>query len=775
MSSLENLSFIDFEELCRDLARAETGKRFSAFGPGPDGGVDGRHSRGDESTILQCKHYSRSSFSVLKSALRKEVRKVEKLTPKRYLFFTSHSLTRSESNQLAEILGQHLQHPEDIWGKEDIEAAIRRHPEIEKSHIKLWLSSTAVLERILQSGIEAFTDATKEEILDQLRVYVRNPSYDDATRQLEAQKILIVSGPPGVGKTTLAKMISYRYLKEGWRFHAINSLEEGFLKIADAKQTLFYFDDFLGRIELDRQALLRRDSIFATFVNRVRRSPTSRFILTTRAHLFEEARLFSDYIDDKRMQLSKYILDVGAYNRQIRSHILFNHLSVSQLTTAHFAALLEGQWLKKIIDHKNYNPRIIAYVSSDCLEIVDAAEYPAHVYRALEDPDLIWSKPFRALALKCQNLLVCLYFGNLEGEDIEGLRATFTELHRSVCTFHSQPTQPGDFEEALRSLESGFVSLSDGNASLINPSLRDFLKAYLIDIKFLSLLPPGAKRADWANRLWSHVKEVFKAHPDMLSTFAKLFREFATGIDKLPAKRWTAERGSTAYFFDDLALSDRVRLLLELWEWTTEEVFIRRALGLLQSKSLGVRTWGDGQALPGLHWQVNHVIKDDHSLRSELLAGIERRLVEILESGLSTEELVPVVESIYAHMEDMMPTVVQETLDPVIDYEFAVSNGAIDELESEESLSEHLEHIDTLGALTGRDTERVKAVITERLADFPDEQFSEEPPSVLSRSVRTSEEFDDRALYSLFSNLIEPQIIAPAIPVRSPKGPFRPR
>lgn len=51
MTALENLSPIDFEELCRDLAQAETGERFSAFGPGPDGGIDGRDSQGGNATI----------------------------------------------------------------------------------------------------------------------------------------------------------------------------------------------------------------------------------------------------------------------------------------------------------------------------------------------------------------------------------------------------------------------------------------------------------------------------------------------------------------------------------------------------------------------------------------------------------------------------------------------------------------------------------------------------------------------------------------------------
>jgi hypothetical protein len=52
----------------------------------------------------------------------------------------------------------------DIYGPTELNSLLRDFPDIDKANIKLWLSSAAVLERVVHAAAETFTAITREEI-----------------------------------------------------------------------------------------------------------------------------------------------------------------------------------------------------------------------------------------------------------------------------------------------------------------------------------------------------------------------------------------------------------------------------------------------------------------------------------------------------------------------------------------------------------------------------------------------------------------------------------
>lgn len=286
----------EFEVFCADLLGEVEGCRLERFKPGKDAGVDGRYFAGDgEEVILQCKHWRNSTVKKLIRELTENERpKLDKLKPHKYLLAISNPLSRSDKKVICRALKPYLVSESDIYGKEDLNDLLKKYSHIEQRHYKLWLHSASVLSNVLNNAILGRSAFSLEEIMKSSALYAVTSNHKRALDQLERLGVVIVTGEPGVGKTTLADHLCLYYVAQGFGYAKVADeiREAESIFDADSKQ-IFYFDDFLGRNYLE--ALKGHEGSHVTqFIRRVASNKKKRFVLTSRSTILNQGKLLID-------------------------------------------------------------------------------------------------------------------------------------------------------------------------------------------------------------------------------------------------------------------------------------------------------------------------------------------------------------------------------------------------------------------------------------------------------------------------------------------------
>lgn len=475
------LSPHDFELLTQDLLQRDLNVKLEGFKSGRDGGIDLRCSRGkDSGLIVQCKHYAGSTFSTLKSRLtRTELPKIKKLAPKRYVVSTSRPLSVNEKDQLVSILSPYCHDASDIYGAEDLNALLREHTDILKAHFKLWVASTAVLEAVLNNDLFARRYLEVEEIKTRLSLFVSTDAVTRAVKALETQGFCLLSGIPGIGKTTTAEMLVAILLEKGWECVCIASNAADAMRAYNQeRRQIFYYDDFLGQTSLSEKLAKNEDHELTKLIRTCRERPKAkRLILTTRNYLLAQAVQQHEILARAKIDENVCVVELSDYTPPIRAKILVNHLWFYGVKESWCRKLVSSGTARKIVDHHNYSPRLIEVI---CRGNVPLGNTPASFARnslaLLDDPTDLWRPAYEnQLSDSAREVLIC--FASLgDGCYLDALQIAYKAFSREDPTHLLSHAR---FHRAMRELEGTFLRIDPSETTRTvayhNPSVKDFV------------------------------------------------------------------------------------------------------------------------------------------------------------------------------------------------------------------------------------------------------------------------------------------------------------
>ncbi|MGM5473033.1 restriction endonuclease [Bacillus pumilus] len=477
---------LEFEVLVCDVVSQRDNVPFRTFKEGRDQGIDGFYTDGKTETVIQVKRYAQQAFKPLIHSLKQDLQKVRKLKPDRYILGISMALTRQQTKDIVELFKEFNVTEHDILDRVELNRLLSQ-PTYRKVIInqpKLLIPNSNVLERLLKeylhSRIYRESAYRLKDACKTAKTFIPSKVYRSAVTNWDINRTIILSGEPGVGKTTIAQILALAHLYQdqlnGFRW--VYSIDDIYSMLDEDQIQVFILDDYWGSI-LEKEKNKKEEERLAKLIKDIENFPNdTRLIITTREYILQQL-IHKSPLLKKIFDNYTLICNLEAYSESEKASILFSRLYYSKLNYEHVNYL--HLHTDEIVYHDNYNPRVLSLFLDQKPQSYETPEdYLNRLLIYLDCPSDFWRDIFDNLSNEAKFVAFLLLITSTPSlqEDLE-------VCYKNSLHYYFNETHTKNLSESLRELEETMIKTvyddeyDDIFIYFINPSAQDFLLDFL--------------------------------------------------------------------------------------------------------------------------------------------------------------------------------------------------------------------------------------------------------------------------------------------------------